>query len=51
MSINVPEFAKLPPKYLSLAKSIAWVKRGTPSAKQIKSGKSISTLNNAGAAR
>ena len=31
MSINVPEFAKLPPKYLSLAKSIAWVKRGPPS--------------------
>ena len=33
MSINVPEFAKLPPKYLSLQKSIAWLK-GAPISKQ-----------------
>jgi len=51
MSINVPEFAKLPPKYLSLKKSIAWVKKGTPSAKPKKTVKSISTTNNAAAAR
>ncbi len=43
MSINVPEFAKLPPKYLSLPKAIAWVKRGTPSSKQMQGTKSIST--------
>ena len=33
MSINVPEFAKLPPRYLSLEKSIAWLK-GEPIPKQ-----------------
>ena len=52
MSINVPEFAKLPPKYLSLPKAIAWVKKGMPATpKKTKPIKSISTLNSAGAAR
>ena len=52
MSINVPEFAKLPPKYLSLPKAIAWVKKGMPSTKKTKPIKrSISTVKGSGAAR
>lgn len=51
MSINVPEFAKLPPKYLSLSKAIRWVKKGTPSSKEMKSIKNISTTSTNGLAR
>jgi agmatine/peptidylarginine deiminase len=48
MSINVPEFAKLPPKYLSLSKSIQWVRKGTPSPKKTKP---VSRANPSGDAR
>ena len=43
MSINVPEFAKLPPKYLSLPKAIAWVRGENKSSKEVKPTKPIST--------
>jgi hypothetical protein len=37
MSINVPEFANLPPRYLSLKKAIAYVKNADAVA--LKKGK------------
>ncbi len=45
MSINIPQFAKLPPKYLSLQKAIAWIKAGKMPSKKTSDTKTISVPN------